>query len=542
VTCHLGIARHWERLVPAAAGVLLALPVLLVRFPPMTDLPFHEGVVALMARWGDASFVPPGVYELNLGHANQLFYALAYPVALLAGPQAACTWVIAAALVATLVAAGLLAEHVGATPWAALLVAPAALGWTFLSGFAPNVLGFAVFLAIVPVLDRFAQVPGPRRLLGACLAMALAHFAHEATLLCACLALVVLSAGQPVDRRLVVRAAPVAFAALLAYLEARSEGPLLTAFGRAWAARGVQYHPVGTKLAHVGGLLFGIETPLAMGVPAALVTACLVLAHLERRASAPRPTPGPIADAWGRRRFELLAGALLVAYAAMPFAINFGAWLYVRFLAPAFAVGVLSLSRGARSPSLLRRLLCAGTAVAWGLLVLPEFGRAEAENASVDALLARIEEPAAVAVLPIGPVDATRAYDPGSAGHRVLAERGGRVLHALTEYPTSPVLVRSSCRWDDEVTRMVVGPPTSFRPAFDLTRFSYALVRVADESRGALVDAAFRPEAERVAREGTWRLFRSNLPAVPLDAPDALPPSPPPSTLQDRARQIARPR
>ena len=42
------------------------------------------------------------------------------------------------------------------------------------------------------------------------------------------------------------------------------------------------------------------------------------------------------------RRYAVLAGVLLLAYLAAPYSVNFGAYLYVRFLAPAFAVAVLA--------------------------------------------------------------------------------------------------------------------------------------------------------------------------------------------------------
>ena len=50
---------------------------------------------------------------------------------------------------------------------------------------------------------------------------------------------------------------------------------------------------------------------------------------------------------------------------------------------------------------------------------------------------------------------------------------------------------------------------------------------------------ALQPEEELVASQGEWDLFRSTLPVVPLDAPDAPLPSPLPETLGERVNRLA---
>jgi hypothetical protein len=139
------------------AGVLLAVPVVIVPWPPSTDFSLHAGMVALLARRGDPTFAPPGLYELALGHTNQLFYLLAWPLALMTQAEVACRLVLAAIVAGTIVAAGHLATHLGRTRWAALAVAPAALGWSFYWGFAPQMLGLALWMAALPLLDRDAR-------------------------------------------------------------------------------------------------------------------------------------------------------------------------------------------------------------------------------------------------------------------------------------------------------------------------------------------------------------------------------------------------
>src|SRR5450755_1430151 len=65
-----------ESLVPWLAGLLLAAPVLVAYYPPMTDLAFHEAAIGLLRHRNDPTRVPPGLYLLSLGEPNQLFYLL----------------------------------------------------------------------------------------------------------------------------------------------------------------------------------------------------------------------------------------------------------------------------------------------------------------------------------------------------------------------------------------------------------------------------------------------------------------------------------
>ncbi len=50
------------RLAPALAGLALAIPIVVVRYPPMGDLAMHEGLVAIMRHLHDPSWVPQGLY------------------------------------------------------------------------------------------------------------------------------------------------------------------------------------------------------------------------------------------------------------------------------------------------------------------------------------------------------------------------------------------------------------------------------------------------------------------------------------------------
>ena len=65
-----------EQLAPWCAGAVIAAPVLIAHYPPMADIPLHEAVVGLLRHWGDPTYIPANVYELNFGQPNQLFHFL----------------------------------------------------------------------------------------------------------------------------------------------------------------------------------------------------------------------------------------------------------------------------------------------------------------------------------------------------------------------------------------------------------------------------------------------------------------------------------
>src|SRR5262249_30387630 len=146
----------------------LALPTLLAHDLPTTDLPMHEAVVGILRHFGDAAYFPPNLYRLNLGHPNQLFHVSAWLLSYAFGARWACKLVVAFAQIAILESGARLADYLGRSRWAAVLLAPLALGFTYYWGLVANLLGFAAFFAAVPVLDRAAKVPTARTLASAC--------------------------------------------------------------------------------------------------------------------------------------------------------------------------------------------------------------------------------------------------------------------------------------------------------------------------------------------------------------------------------------
>jgi hypothetical protein len=237
-----------------------------------------------------------------------------------------------------------------------------------------------------------------------------------------------------------------------------------------------------------------------------------------------------------RHRFAILALALGLAYFAAPYSVNFGALLYVRFLAPAFVLAVLLCGPPATARGLLVSAPALALLVAPVLVAVPHFADAARQFAAVQPLLARIDEGSSVAVLHFGKHDRSLSFDATSLGNRVLAERGGRLLASFSEYPIAPVVIRPEVAWESLVVRLSARP-AALCPAHDLRRLRWLLVHVFDEALVARVVHGLAPEGQLVAAEGEWLLFRSTLPPLPLTAPDEEPP-PDAETLQARVERL----
>src|SRR5262245_46573637 len=80
-------APAWERWAPYVAAFAVGLPSLLTYYPPMSDLPLHEGVVGVVRHLHDPEYFPGDIYELNVGHPNQLFTILSSLLSFLTGTR-----------------------------------------------------------------------------------------------------------------------------------------------------------------------------------------------------------------------------------------------------------------------------------------------------------------------------------------------------------------------------------------------------------------------------------------------------------------------
>jgi hypothetical protein len=533
---HIGRA---ERLAPWITGVLFALPVLIAKYPPMTDLPLHEASVGLLRHWGDATFAPPSLYFVNLGHANQLYSLLALALAYVVPIGWATKMVVAGSLVALPVVVARFADHVGAPRWTALLVAPVGMGWLFFWGLVQNILGLVALFVALPPIDRFAARPTRRGALAICGLMVLLHFAHQAMQLVACAALVLCCLNTPLRAKpMLLRALPIAFCACLVY----------AANTYAWRLAGPRhlrtvplvFYPLRHKLASIAGVLFGGYEPYVRNLMLILAAIPVLLSLVDRFRAAPEPGSRSLPARLHAWRFELLGIALFVVYLAAPANIKSTTLVYHRFLPPAWgliAVCAAARTRAAARP--LTRALCAVPPIATLLIAWPSFADSDRIYSALDEVIAHIEPGSAIMALNLGPDPPHRLWNPSVAEGHVVALRGGRSLFDYSQSNVSPVAQRPEKQWAEPVDRIELRP-FHMRPAWDFTRFRYVLIATPRPMLATAVVLAFKDEATLIASKGDWYLFESQLPVVPIDADDAPLPSPHPSTLAKRLRDVAR--
>lgn len=535
--------RHDARsdvLAPWIVGALLAAPVLITRYPPMGDLPFHEAMVAILGHLKDPAFAPTGLYGSNLGPPNQLFHLLAWLLSRVFATDTACKLVVAAVILATPVTAARLAQHLGASRWTALVVAPLAIGWTFRWGLAANMLGFALLLGALPSLDRLSEAPSIRRAAQAVVFTVLLYFAHESAMVIYGLAGFIFLARAPLRlRSLALAVSPIlACIALALFFELHAESV------KAPSIRTVHptFQPIGEKLTSLPGAAFSAQ---ALSLPLfCLMLAAFVAFAWPRFRGMRLPKLGAPRAVVAQYRFELVAFACFVAYLAMPLAMGGATLIYHRFLPAALALAVIGgaargLDRQGPSEAFARMFAFVLPIAALGAIT-PSFLNANTSYRDLDVVLAQIKDDSAVAQLDLTPKPPGLANIVG-AGARALAVHGGRMLFSYTDGALmSPVLMPMEHRWNEPALRMTSNP-YAFCPSHDLTRFRYVLVRNTEPNVTDLITRAFLPEGKLIAHAGVWMLFESTLETASLMAPDAPFPSPPPESLLDRIRKLLPP-
>jgi hypothetical protein len=536
-----------EAWAPWGAGVLVALPVLLFRYPPMGDIAFHESLVAILRHFGDRRWFPEGLYERNLGQPNQLFHGAAWLLSLAMPTDVACKLVVAATLLGAAVGAGRLAAHRGATRWSAMLVLPVMLGWMFRWGLVANMVGFAVWLFALPSLDRLAKEPTAARALGAAGLTFVLYFGHESQMVLYAVASVVFAVQTP--RRwgkLALVACPGLAATALAVIYAIRSESLKAPSIRSVSSVSM---PLADKLTSIPGALFSVEKaslPFLVATVLAVVGLAVPTARprlrrgvVDTRDRALRDkAPASLLERAGESRFKLLAVAAFGFYLFMPLTLGGATLIHQRFLAPAFAMAVLAWAPEGRHATVPGWApFVALFPVAMLALILGAFVEQDRSYRDLDAVLAKMQDGSAVAQLDLTPRGPSVVAPVVGAAARAVAVHGGRLLFSFTDAPQAPVSIQRNAEWNEPVLRMV-NAPFAFMPAHDLKRFRYALVWLTEERVEAAIVSAFAPEGRLVMKQGPWLLFESLLPLVPLTATDRALPSPPPETLGERARRF----
>jgi hypothetical protein len=518
-----------EKLAPWIGGLLVALPVMLVRFPPMADLPLHEASVGLLRHWSDLTFCPHDLYFINVGQTNQLFAILTLALSYVMPVPWATKTVVAMTLFTLPVAAARFADYVKAPRWTALLVAPLGLGWLFFWGLIQNIQGLVLLVAMLPTIDRFAARPTWRGVATMVGVMILFHFAHEAMGMVACLAIAVCTIGTPLRwRDMVLRAVPVVFFGGLGFVVQRWAWRLAGPRHRATYA--YQWDTTLHKLWASPGVLFAGYEPYIRNLIFLLVLAPVGL-FLAERIQLRRGQARSWAERAHAARFEILALALFALYMVAPASVKSTTLVYQRFLPPAWAVFAVSCAAGtAGTGRSLPRLLCAFAPVASLLVGWPTFADADRMYSDLESLLPRIDKGSAVMALDVGPPIGTRLWGPMAAMGHVIALKGGRSMYDYSQSPVSLLVQDPKKEWVESITRMETRP-FDFTPSWDMLRYRYLLIATSQPSLGLAISLAIRDDAVLIGQAGDWYLYESRILQVPVTARDAWPPTPHPPTL-----------
>ncbi|HXX67659.1 MAG TPA: hypothetical protein VEK07_10780, partial [Polyangiaceae bacterium] len=401
-----------ERWTPWLVGAVFALPVLITRYPPMADLPLHEASVGLLRHWSDDHFTPKTLYELNLGQSNQLFSLLVLLVSFLLPITWASKIVVAGSLFALPLAAAHFAAHVRAPRSAVLLVAPIGFGWLFFWGLIQNIIGIVVLLASLPTIDRFATRPSWRGAAGLCGVMVLFHFAHQAMMVVACIALVLCSIGSPARSygSMLIRAVPCVLAGALIVLGTRLAWRL--AGPRLVRSEPVIFYAFTWKLESIPGVLFGGFEPYVRNSMMLIGAVSIVLFAVDRL-RLPSEGPSSLASRIHRWRFELFALVLFTLYLASPASLKSTTLVYHRFLPPAWAVLATCIGAGtSQLLTLARRVICAALPVGSLLITWPTFADSHRIYSGLEGIVDRIEPGSTVMVLKLGREPPHRLWSP----------------------------------------------------------------------------------------------------------------------------------
>lgn len=526
-----------DQLAPLLAGLLLAAPTLVARYPPMSDLPLHEGAVGVLRHFGDPAYFPDGLYKLNIGHPNQMFHLSAWLVSYVVPTDWAVKIIIALSQILIFHSGAKLADHLGRSRWGAVLLAPLALGFTYYWGLVANLIGYAVFLYSLPLFDRYALAPTSRGLAKACGMFVLLYFAHESMFGVAAALVGFFAILQPLDpKKTALRLAPVLFAVGSGYLHLVIQAKLYPS-GAVVAPS--TFFSFAQKLYFLPNVLFGSHEMEALLLLLGLcAVSALGLVHgRAARDPAPDTTLEGLPGLLGLRaklfrfRFEALSAFFLFAYFTLPFNWNGATLLHERCLGPAWALFVLCAAPR-ELPARIARIAAAVVPVAILFVSWPQFYDSSKTYSDLDAVLAHIPRGRAVTLCAVDrTIYRTRVYSAAVGAGRALAVKGGRAGMSLTISPISPVLLEPKYRWDEFDRRIVVKGSRALKPPYDLRRFDWVIAQSRDPGTRKYLEAAFKPEAKLVMAQGEWLLFQSTAEPAPLLSPELVPPPGEPTIL-----------
>jgi hypothetical protein len=512
--------------VDVVVAIVVALPILLVRAPPMVDFCGHEAIVGVLRHWGDPAYLTGTLYKLNLGHPNQLQYLIAWPFALVLGSTKGFEVAVAVAVASVVLGAARLAEHLRRPRWVALYAVPVALGFYFQWGMIANLLGTGALLTALPSLDRYARDPQPRaipRMLAWCV---LLYLAHEIALVVATVALACFALRAFTARRALFCAVPCAFALGLVLvqlelqqLSAQNLGFILVNLG------------FGARLRGVPEVVVGYQAETAtLWLLFAFVAAPLALARVVPVRAGAEPMARPMV--WP---YVGLAAVLAVLYFVIP--NSYGGVFYFshRFLPIGWTLlAVVAFKPDVEYPRVFRLAAC-GVPFALLALLLPSFLACDASMRELDSLIGTVAPGSAVATIELDPVHGgtinAEGFSARMAQGHIVAMRGGRALSDYTQSPISPAFLRPERRWDQMIVATFLDPVGIYpRPA--LSHFRYLVIHTQEPAVQAAAAHVLEPVARVAAAGPSWVVFESREAVIPADAPEGTYPAPLGETLR----------
>jgi hypothetical protein len=480
------------------------------------------------------------MYFVVAPQANQLFHFLSYALSFLVSSVLACKMVVAATILLGPVVASRHFARLGLSRLPALLVLPLVCGFLFRGGLVANLLGFVLFLASLPLLERLAKRPSIRLALGSVGASALIFFAHEsAALIFAMVAGYFMLVRARGAKAFALQSVPLVTILMLALVQlqvgARLAGANMREIGNDYGLDALE------RLTALPGAVFGGYDRVRLAVLASVWLASLVAFGVAKG----RPFGKELALRvllW-RYRYPLLSVALFVMFFTFPMSLGGTTLLSHRFLPAACSLLVMSCAPqaraacGSRGATVSRALLAAAVPFVMLGVELKSFVDADHRFRDLDAVLRHVPNNVAVAQLDLTPMPPGAIGPIPGAASRVLAVHGGRMLFALADMPPNPIYTRREWQWNEPIVRLSHSP-YGWMPAHDARRFSYLLARGVKPRARAFVAEALKPEQELVASQGEWDLYRSTVPVVPLASPDESLPEPRPETLADRVNAL----
>ena len=168
------IAR-WPALPYVVAALLACTPILIVKYPPIQDLPFHLATMRVIHSYGDPSFGFADDFVLRLGSTQYvLYYVAGSLLAYALGIVKANLLLMCAYLGGTVLAMRGLLRALDRDERLCLAVIPLLYNVMFLFGLLPFLLGIPVMFWAMAVAARYLEAPAALRgALLACLATSL---------------------------------------------------------------------------------------------------------------------------------------------------------------------------------------------------------------------------------------------------------------------------------------------------------------------------------------------------------------------------------